>query len=192
MNLEQVKQFIEENKDNEDVKTYLEELRRPTAVDVEGFLDTEEGKKLLQPRLDQYFTKGLNTWKEKNLEKLVEERVKELYPEETEEQKRIRALEKKIEETERAAKRQELLNKAVKQATEKGLPSDIVDFFLGEDEETTLSNLSMFEEKYNEAVQKAVDAKFKANGTDFNEGGTGQPSTVSISDLAKEANIRKQ
>lgn len=192
MNLEKVKQFLEDNKDNEEVKMFLEELRRPTREDVEGFLETDEGRKLLQPRLDQYFTKGLNTWKEKNLEKLVEERVKELYPEETEEQKRIRALEKKIEEAERRERQKELLNKAILAATEKGLPTDMVQFFVGEDEDTTLSNLNMFEEKYKAAVQKAVDEKFKANGTEFKEGGTGSTQTISIAELAKEANIRNQ
>jgi len=192
MNLEKVKQFLEDNKDNEEVKLFLEELRRPTREDVEGFLETDEGRKLLQPRLDQYFTKGLNTWKEKNLEKLVEERVKELYPEETEEQKRIRALEKKIEEAERRERQKELLNKAILAATEKGLPTDMVQFFVGEDEDTTLSNLNMFEEKYKAAVQKAVDEKFKANGTEFKEGGTGSTQTISIAELAKEANIRNQ
>lgn len=192
MNLEKVKQFLEDNKDNEEVKLFLEELRRPTREDVEGFLETDEGRKLLQPRLDQYFTKGLNTWKEKNLEKLVEERVKELYPEETEEQKRIRALEKKIEEAERRERQKELLNKAILAATEKGLPTDMVQFFVSEDEETTLSNLNMFEEKYKAAVQKAVDEKFKANGTEFKEGGTGSTQTISIAELAKEANIRNQ
>ncbi|WRM69782.1 hypothetical protein UM752_11235 [Staphylococcus aureus] len=35
--------------------------------DVKGFLDTEEGKRFIQPELDRYHSKGLESWKEKIL-----------------------------------------------------------------------------------------------------------------------------
>lgn len=38
---------------------------------VEKWLQTNEGKKFLQPKLDSYFSKGLETWKNNNLEKLI-------------------------------------------------------------------------------------------------------------------------
>jgi hypothetical protein len=187
--LEDVQKFLNDNQEDKDVKAYLGELKQPTAEDVEGFLDSAEGKKLLQPRLDQNFTKGLNTWKEKNLQKLIDEAVKEANPDETPEQKRIRELEEKIANTEKESQREKLLNKAVSHASEKGLPTDIVSFFIGEDEETTLTNLGTFEEKYTAALNKAVDEKFKSGGRDVKDGNNDDKSVGA--GFAKSANGSK-
>ncbi|WP_164670959.1 DUF4355 domain-containing protein [Virgibacillus doumboii] len=189
MKLEEIKSWLEENKEQEDVKAYLEELSAVSAEKVEGFLDTPEGKKLLQPRLDQNFTKGLNTWKEKNLQKLIDEAVKEANPDETPEQKRIRELEEKIQQTEKESQHEKLMNKAVSHASEKGLPTDIVSFFIGEDEETTMKNLETLEEKYNAAISKGVDEKFKKDGRKI-DGGGGADDSVGAN-FAKSANDDK-
>ncbi|MGG0941972.1 DUF4355 domain-containing protein [Bacillus subtilis] len=190
--LEEVKKFLEENKENEEVKSYLNELSAVSADKVNGFLDTEEGKRLIQPRLDSHFTKGLETWKANNLDALVDAKVKELYPEETEEQKRIRKLEKELEDQKTAAQREKLLNKAVSYASEKQLPADVVEFFIGEDEESTMKNLGAFEEKYNAALQKAIESKFQENGRDVQSGSNKTANqSLDISSLAAEASIRK-
>ncbi|MEG7335665.1 DUF4355 domain-containing protein [Bacillus sp. 0102A] len=190
--LEDVKKFLEENKENEEVKSYLNELSAVSADKVNGFLDTEEGKRLIQPRLDSHFTKGLDTWKANNLDALVDAKVKELYPEETEEQKRIRKLEKELKDQKTAAQREKLLNKAVSYASEKQLPADVVEFFIGEDEESTMKNLGAFEEKYNAALQKAIESKFQENGRDVQSGSNETTNqSLDISSLAAEASIRK-
>ncbi|MEK4378923.1 MULTISPECIES: DUF4355 domain-containing protein [Bacillus] len=190
--LDEVKKFLEENKENEEVKSYLNELSAVSADKVNGFLDTEEGKRLIQPRLDSHFTKGLDTWKSNNLDALVDAKVKELYPEETEEQKRIRKLEKELKDQKTAAQREKLLNKAVSYASEKQLPTDVVEFFIGEDEESTMKNLGAFEEKYNTALQKAIESKFQENGRDVQSGSNETTNqSLDISSLAAEASIRK-
>ncbi|MEC1600712.1 DUF4355 domain-containing protein [Bacillus halotolerans] len=190
--LEEVKKFLEENKENEEVKAFVGELSAVSADKVEGFLETEEGKRLIQPRLDSHFTKGLDTWKTNNLDALVDAKVKELYPEETEEQKRIRKLEKELEDQRTAAQREKLLNKAVSYASEKQLPADVVEFFIGEDEESTMKNLGAFEEKYNAALQKAIETKFQENGRDVQSGSNETTNqSLDISSLAAEASIRK-
>ncbi|MCY7542181.1 DUF4355 domain-containing protein [Bacillus safensis] len=190
--LDEVKKFLEENKENEEVKSYLNELSAVSADKVNGFLDTEEGKRLIQPRLDSHFTKSLDTWKANNLDALVDAKVKELYPEETEEQKRIRKLEKELEDQKSAAQREKLLNKAVSYASEKQLPADVVEFFIGEDEDSTMKNLGAFEEKYSAALQKAIESKFQENGRDV-QTGSNEPTNqnLDISSLAAEASIRK-
>jgi hypothetical protein len=189
--LEDIKKFLSDNKDQDDVKSYLGELSTPTAEGVEGFLDTPEGRKLLQPRLDSNFTKGLNTWKEKNLDKLIDEEVKKRNPDETPEQKELAKLRKEIEDERKARNRETLVNKALKVAKEKNLPDGIVDFFIGDDEETTLSNLSKLEEDYSKAVQSAVESKFKEYGRDIdqsnNQNNTGG---IDIGGLAADVSIR--
>ncbi|MED1095096.1 DUF4355 domain-containing protein [Bacillus capparidis] len=57
-----------------------------------------------------------------------------------------------------------MVNKALKVAKEKNLPDGIIDFFIGDDEETTTANLAKFEEVYSNGVQDAVDKKFKDSG----------------------------
>jgi hypothetical protein len=150
INLETIKKFLNDNKDNDEVKAYLKELSTPTKDGVEGFLATEEGKKLLQPKLDSFFTKGLTTWKEKNLTGLVEEEYRKKHPEETEEQKQIRQLQERLDASEKKSQRESLLNKALEVADGKGLPKKLVNYFLGEDEDTTLTNITQVETELKE------------------------------------------
>ncbi|MEO4300632.1 hypothetical protein AB2R07_11470 [Staphylococcus aureus] len=85
MNIEEVKSFFEEHKDDKEVKDYLKGLKTVSVDDVKGFLDTEEGKRFIQPELDRYHSKGLESWKEKNLEDLIEQEVRKRNPEQSEE-----------------------------------------------------------------------------------------------------------
>lgn len=191
MNLEEIKKFLEENKEDAEVQAFLKELSRPTEESVKEFLDSYQGKKVLQPYLDRHFTKSLETWKQNNLEKLIDEEVKKRYPEKTPEQIEIEKLRQQIEETERARRREALVNKALKLADEKALPKGIIDFFIADDEESTLKNLERLEQEYNAAVQKAVEAKFKEHGRQIDQGTNGSVGTIDIAALAQEASIRK-
>jgi hypothetical protein len=192
MKLEDIKKFLSDNKDQDDVKEYLGELSKPTVEGVKGFLDTEDGKKLVQPKLDSHFTKGLETWKQNNLEKLIEEEVGKRNPQKTPEQIELEKLRKEIEDERKARNRETLVNKALKVADEKALPKGIIDFFIADDEETTLTNLSKLEEDYSKAVQTAVDSKFKEHGREIDQANNNQNTGgVDIASLAQEANIRQ-
>ncbi|MCP1355082.1 DUF4355 domain-containing protein [Aneurinibacillus migulanus] len=192
MNLEEIKQFLNDNKDNPEVKTYLDELAKPTKEGVEGYLKTYEGQKVMQPHLDKHFTKGLETWKQNNLEKLIDEEVQKRNPQKTPEQIELEKLRKEIEDERKSRTRQELVNKALKVAKEKNLPDGVIDFFIADDEENTLKNLETLEKVYSEAVQKAVDSKFKEHGRDIDQGrGSSNTGSIDIDSLASEASIRK-
>jgi hypothetical protein len=172
MNWEEVKKFIEDNQNNQEVHNYLRGLYL-TPESVVSFLDTPEGKKLLQPRLDQHFTKGLETWKEKTLPSLLDEEIKKRFPGETEEQKRLRKLEEELEKERQARIKSELINKATTLATQKGLPVELVAYFVGQDEESTTNNLTALENIWQQNLQKAVEEKFKESGRSPNQGGGG-------------------
>lgn len=151
----------------EDIKNYLEGLAL-TPEGVKQYLETDEGRKLIQPTLDKYHAKSLESWKANNLEKLTQEAVDraiaEKYPEETEEQKRLKRLEQELESERKARNREYLRNKALSKATEKGLPVDLVDHFLGDDEDATLQNISKLEETWLKQLNDAVENKFKGSG----------------------------
>lgn len=190
--LDAVKKFLSDNKDQDAVKAYLGELSAVSADKVKGFLDTEEGKKIVQPKLDAHFTKSLETWKTNNLETLINDEVNKRNPGKSPEQIKIEELTKKIEDAEKARNREALVNKALKVAKEKNLPDGVIDFFIGENEEGTIANLAKLEEEYTKAVQAAVDIKFKENGRIVTTGGGGTNSgSIDIGALAADASIRK-
>ncbi|HCU7417068.1 TPA: DUF4355 domain-containing protein [Staphylococcus aureus] len=194
MNIEEVKSFFEEHKDDKEVKDYLKGLKTVSVDDVKGFLDTEEGKRFIQPELDRYHSKGLESWKEKNLEDLIEQEVRKRNPEQSEEQKRISALEQELEKRDAEAKREKLRSNALGKAQELNLPTSLVDRFLGDSDEDTEQNLKSLKETFDKYVQKGVESKFKSSGRDVKESRNEDldPSNVkSIEEMAKEINIRK-
>lgn len=194
MNIEEVKSFFEEHKDDKEVKDYLNGLKTVSVDDVKGFLDTEEGKLFIQPELDRYHSKGLESWKEKNLEDLIEQEVRKRNPEQSEEQKRISALEQELEKRDAEAKREKLRSNALGKAQELNLPTSLVDRFLGDSDEDTEQNLKALKETFDKYVQKGVESKFKSSGRDVKESRNQDldPSNVkSIEEMAKEINIRK-
>ncbi|MGZ1771234.1 DUF4355 domain-containing protein [Staphylococcus argenteus] len=194
MNIEEVKSFFEEHKDDKEVKDYLKGLKTVSVDDVKDFLDTEEGKRFIQPELDRYHSKGLESWKEKNLEDLIEQEVRKRNPEQSEEQKRISALEQELEKRDAEAKREKLRSNALGKAQELNLPTSLVDRFLGDSDEDTEQNLKALKETFDKYVQKGVESKFKSSGRDVKESRNQDldPSNVkSIEEMAKEINIRK-
>ncbi|PCF70798.1 hypothetical protein B4W72_11870 [Staphylococcus delphini] len=192
MNIEEVKTFLEDNKEQDEVKEYLKGLKTVSVDDVKGFLDTEEGKRFIQPELDRYHSKGLESWKEKNLENLIEQEVQKRNPEQSEEQKRISALEEQLKKRDAEAKREKLKSYALGKAQELNLPTSLVDNFLGESDEDTEQNLKTLKETFDKYVQEGVDSKFKSNGREVRESdNSDKPTQVkSIEEMAKEINLR--
>ena len=170
--LKAILDFLKANNASAELISSIESLKTVNIDSVKEFLEKDEaGKKYLQSQKDAAVTKGIETFKEKTMPSLIEEEIKNKFPEETAEQKRMRELETKQQKLEAEIKRKDLLNKAISYANEKKLPTKFIDRFIGEDEESTLANIDSFGETYSEAVSTAVDAKFKENGRDGGGGG---------------------
>jgi hypothetical protein len=154
-------------------------------------MEDESVKNWLQSEKDRNFTKGLETWKEKTLPQLLEEEIKKRYPEETEEQRELRELKSQIEQIKKEKERESLRAKAKDFAIENKLPSSLVDFFIGSDDETTTNNLQTLEKVWNEALKTAVGETFKANGREPHKGT--QPMNNIVNPWKKETfNLTKQ
>ena len=69
--LKELKQF--ENTD--EYKNFVSGLINDERVT--AYLDTDNGKKLIQPKLDSHFSRSLETWKSNQLDMLVNEKIKE-------------------------------------------------------------------------------------------------------------------
>ncbi|MBE2931299.1 DUF4355 domain-containing protein [Anoxybacillus flavithermus] len=165
MNLEDVKKFLEENKDNEEVKAYLEGLKKVSVQEVQQMLaENDELKRWFDSEKDRHFTKGLETFKQKTMPKLIEEEISKRFPEADPKDVKLKELEAKIQQMEQEKQRELLKNKALTLATEKKLPIQLIDFLIGQDEETTLQNLTTFEEVWTSHLQTLVDDKLKSTG----------------------------
>ena len=148
MNKEQVLQFIKENPE------MVNEIITPEVVG--NFLDGEQGKQYLQPKLDKYFSQGLTSWKANNLDKLVNEEVAKRFPNETPEMKRIMELEQKLANQEQERLRAEMVANANRIVGEKGLPLSIAKYLAGSTLEETQANIYTFEQEYKQHLDKSV------------------------------------
>ncbi|MGE7839601.1 DUF4355 domain-containing protein [Lysinibacillus sp. NPDC093712] len=156
-----------------------------TLESVQAFLnENAEGKSYLQSFADTRVTDAIKTYETKTLPKKLEEEISKRYPPETEEAKQLRDLKAQFEQSQKDATREKLVNHALSTATEKSLPSKLVEFFVGEDAEKTTANLGVLEAEFNAAVQAEVDKRFKDGGTPPPPKG-GNPTT-----LTKEAVLK--
>ena len=128
---------------------------------VNAYLESDSGKKLMQPKLDSYFSKGLESLKANNLDTIVSAKVKELYPDADPKDVEIADLKAKIAEQERAATVAALTNTALKYAHDNNLPDSIIPYFIGKDEDETNKNLETLKKEFTAAVGSAVDSKLK-------------------------------
>jgi len=156
-NFDEIKTYFEANKDAEDVKGYVGGFVTPDRVT--SFLESEEGKKILQPRLDTYHSKGLETWKTNNVSKLVDEEVKKRFPGADPKDVELKKLQAQLDKMQSDSARKDLTNKTLKQFQDKKLPSELVDFVIGQDEDATNKNI--------ELVSKLLAARDEALKTEF-------------------------
>lgn len=165
MEFKEVKDYIEQNKETEDVKLYLQEFSPLTVEGVKDYLNTnQEGKSWLDSIKDKHLSKGIETWKTNNIENLIGEEVKRRFPEKDEKDIEVEKLRSEVQKMQLEKQREALTNKAMKIANEKHLPINLVDFFIGENEENTTKNLSVLEEIFSKSVQSEVEKRLKGDG----------------------------
>lgn len=137
-----------------------------TLESVQAFLnENTEGKSYLQSFADKRVTDAIKTYETKTLPSKIEEEIGKRYPPESEEAKQLRDLKAQFEQSQKEAAREKLVNQALSTATEKSLPSKLVEFFVGDDADKTTANLGVLEAEFNAAVQAEVDKRFKDGGT---------------------------
>ena len=81
MDVTEIQSYLTENKDNEEVKTYLNSFKvAPTLEEFKGKLNDPDFKSFMDSAMDKHSEKSLSTWKANNLQSLIDTKVKELYP----------------------------------------------------------------------------------------------------------------
>lgn len=164
MTLEELKAFLEspEGK-SEGITTYLRGLYPATLQSVQQFAETAEGKSWLDSAKDKHLQKGLETWKANNLEALLDAEIKKRFPAKDPKDLELEKLKTEIDTMKTEKQRESLHSKALQLAGEKGLPLELVSFFVGADEDATTENLTKFSGRFGAAVQKSLEQRLKTD-----------------------------
>lgn len=176
-NIQEVKDYIEKNKESEDVKKFINGYNPITELTEENVNEFLNKTDILKSHYDKHVSKGIETYKENNkndLDKIkadaIAEYVKKNYPEITEEQKRIKILEIKNKENEDRLKQGDILTTGIEYATANKIPIKLVKIVQGDSHELTQANLNKIKDIITEHEKIAVEAFIKGHGTKPGDG----------------------
>lgn len=156
-----------------------------TLDEVKDFVESnQDGKQYLQSYGDKRVTDGIKSWKEKNLQTLINDEVlKATGKKKTPEQLKIEELEKKMLENEARAQKAEKVAKYKDVLAEKKIPMEMIEYFLTDNEETTNTRIDNFSTYVNEMINTGVKEKISdGNYTPPGENGAGD---LTADDIAK-------
>ena len=158
--IEETKATVDEPKANLINKDNL------TLEELKNIINENEGfKSWLCSEKDRHFSTSLNTWKENNLSKEVEKEISKRYPAETEEQKKLRDLELKLQSMEQESKLKEIKANTMRIINDKKLDSEILDFVLSDSEEATVSKIDKLENLIEKLATQRLEEKYKNANT---------------------------
>ncbi|MBN3409949.1 hypothetical protein CJF15_12630 [Clostridium botulinum] len=187
---------IEDDKDVDEILSTSELATKFGGLDTfKQKIDTDKDfKSYIDSLKDTHLSKGLETWKTNNLQSLIDEKIKELYPEDDPKDLELKKLQQEMENMKKETLKKELTNKALKIATEKGLPTDLVDYFIGQDEEATNKNLETLEKVFTDKLETTVKERLKDNSYTPPSGSAGvnNPWSKEHFNLTKQAQILKE
>ncbi|MBU3112125.1 DUF4355 domain-containing protein [Clostridium lacusfryxellense] len=166
-NFAEVQEYLTTNNvEGNEVKTYMDSLKvAPTLEVFKSKLNDADFKSFMDSSNDKYSQKSLDTWKTNNLQGLVDSKVKELYPTLDPKDAKVNELKLMIENMQKESTHKDLTNSAMKIAQEKKLPMDLMDFFIGVDEPTTIANLGKLEGVFATHIEKMVAERLKGSGS---------------------------
>lgn len=161
-NFNEVKTYFETNKDNPEVKSFVTGLNPINLDRVKEFVGKDkDAQSWLDSEKDKHLQKGIETFKTNNLQKLVDEQYKKQYPDADPKDTELTKMKAEIEKMKADSAHKDLTNKALKYAQDKKLPANIINYFVGQDEEATKTNLKALEKEFNASVQAQIEERLK-------------------------------
>lgn len=153
--------LINEVDDNADIdEIILSNGFAKPITDVEGLNKLLESDKSLQGLFDKKVTTGIENFKKNGMQKIIEAEVlKRTGKNETPEQKEIRELKERLDKADKEKAKAEMISKYKDVLTEKKIPSNMIDFLLAQDDETTEANIELFENSMKQYIETGIKAK---------------------------------
>jgi hypothetical protein len=195
MTIAEIKAFLKENAEKEEVKAFLAEQEKPITAESAGkWLETEEGKKLIQPLMDKRVTEALKTYREghygEEVKKAVADEIQRINPKETPEQKQIRELVDKDRKRDAELAKERLDRQALEVLTSEGLPSWYVDILPGntiEEKKTAIAKIKAEQSERETKIRNEILGKGFKPGS--GNGGVGSATKPEASKLTLEQAI---
>ena len=161
MNKTELLALINEVDDNADIdEIILSNGFAKPITDVEGLNKLLESDKSLQGLFDKKVTTGIENFKKNGMQKIIEAEVlKRTGKNETPEQKEIRELKERLDKADKEKAKAEMISKYKDVLTEKKIPSNMIDFLLAQDDETTEANIELFENSMKQYIETGIKAK---------------------------------
>lgn len=194
--LDDVKAFFANNAENEEVKKYLEEIApkaEPPAPaplnpeDVKNYLETAEGRAIIQPMMDKRVTEAIETYRKKTLEPEINARVAaELLkrnPEETPAERRIRELEERQRQIDEERALEKKQNSIKEIAFKEGVDPDFIAGINFESVEAAALYMRRFKQKIAEAEKAKANEIFALSG--YKPGSGEKKDTAAPKDYSK-------
>ena len=163
MNLEEIKKYLEENKESKDVVDFMKSIQQPITRDtVEAWCQDGEGRSWLDRNCDIYATKAVNTarenaiakFKQEELPKIIDDAIKAKSNEGlTPDQMKIKELEEKMAKYEAEKAESLRLETNRNKLKENGMNTDLARF-IKED-----SDIDFFKNLINDSVKTEVKQK---------------------------------
>ena len=153
--------LINEADDNADIdEIILSNGFAKPITDVEGLNKLLESDKSLQGLFDKKVTTGIENFKKNGMQKIIEAEVlKRTGKNETPEQKEIRELKERLDKADKEKAKAEMISKYKDVLAEKKIPSNMIDFLLAQDDETTGANIELFENSMKQYIETGIKAK---------------------------------
>lgn len=151
--------------------------------DFKSFMDSEK---------DKHLTKGLETFKNNNLAALVDAEVKKKFPTKDPNEIAMENMKAEMEKMKAESARKDLKTNALKILSDKKLPTDLVDYFIGVDETSTTDNLTKFETILNASVTSLVEEKLKGGYVPPNSKGVVDPNSMGMKLALQAQEAQKQ
>lgn len=175
MNLEEVKVFLEQNKDSADVQEFLQGYKTVSVEDIKTLAQSDKSiTSWLDSEKDNHYNKAFQTFKAKSLPGIIESEIAKRNPDKDEKDLKLEALQTEFNKMKNAKLRESLKGSAFKFASDNKLPTDLVDYFISlqdeDDEEgsksheSTMSNLSKLKDVWSSHLQSVVSERLRSNG----------------------------
>lgn len=161
------------NNDNKDINDDANDVKGYKSVDNSiGDITLEQFKNALENNIEckGYFDslcdktvnirldKGIESWKDKNLQTIIENEINKRYPQKTESELRFEEQQKALEKAQEEKRQLQLQIKYQDLMAKNNLPIDILDFVSGKDIESTITNI----ERFKGCINKLIDERVKA------------------------------
>lgn len=143
--------------------------------DFKKFMETEEGRKILNPMFDKRVSTAIETWKTNNIDKVVNDELVKRGFVQTDEQKKMMELENEIASIRKEKEMAEKRAIALAELNANGLNATLADYIPHDSEESIRNGVTTFKSILDDLV--AQEVKKKTAGTGAKPQGVKQPQT---------------